>query len=247
MTRKKRTIEMLKAFEPKNGYHLAFSGGKDSQVLYHLCEEANVKFTAYFCRTSVDPPEVIEFIKTNYPNVKILRPKLTMYQIILKHKGLPSRNIRYCCGELKEYAGSGQLVITGIRSEESNARENRPEIEMDNHKNKIKLLFHPIKDWSELQIWDYLDGLGISPNPLYDEGFGRIGCIGCPMATAKAKYIEFQKYPKHKMAYIKTIEKLMQMGKYTDFDDAEDVFNWWISDIPKGEYMGNKKQLKLEF
>lgn len=36
-------MERLRAFEPNEGYYVAFSGGKDSQVIYHLCKEAGVK------------------------------------------------------------------------------------------------------------------------------------------------------------------------------------------------------------
>ena len=45
------------------GYYLAFSGGKDSQALYHIAELAGVKFDAHMNLTSVDPPEVIRFVK----------------------------------------------------------------------------------------------------------------------------------------------------------------------------------------
>lgn len=31
-------IQRLKSFEPPEGYYLAFSGGKDSQCIYHLCK-----------------------------------------------------------------------------------------------------------------------------------------------------------------------------------------------------------------
>ena len=49
-------IQRLKNFEPPDGYFVAFSGGKDSQCIYHLCEMAGVKFDAYYSVTSVDPP-----------------------------------------------------------------------------------------------------------------------------------------------------------------------------------------------
>jgi len=245
MTREERSIKILESFEPKNGYHLAFSGGKDSQVLYDICLKAGVKFTAYFCRTSVDPPEVISFIKENYPDVIFLKPKLTMYQLILQRKALPTRIMRFCCEVLKEYAGSGQIVLTGIRSAESNNRKLRPQIEMD--KSKFKLFIHPIKDWSDNQVWNYLKKNKIDVNILYKEGYGRIGCIGCPMASTKAKFREFERFPKHKVAYIKTIEKLMTMGKYNDFENAEDVFNWWVSNDSKNAFMAEKDQGKLNF
>ena len=41
-------IDRLRAFEPTEGYYLAFSGGKDSQAVYHLCREAGVKFDAHY-------------------------------------------------------------------------------------------------------------------------------------------------------------------------------------------------------
>ena len=37
-------IQRLQSFEPADGYYVAFSGGKDSQCIYHLCEMAGVKF-----------------------------------------------------------------------------------------------------------------------------------------------------------------------------------------------------------
>ena len=52
------------------GFWLAFSGGKDSQVLYHLTLMAGVKFKAYMNLTSVDPPEVIRFVRKTTPKSK---------------------------------------------------------------------------------------------------------------------------------------------------------------------------------
>ena len=40
-------IRRLKGFEPPEGYYVAFSGGKDSQCIYHLCKMAGVKFDAH--------------------------------------------------------------------------------------------------------------------------------------------------------------------------------------------------------
>lgn len=34
----KKSIQRLKTFEPEDGYYLAFSGGKDSQCIYHLAK-----------------------------------------------------------------------------------------------------------------------------------------------------------------------------------------------------------------
>lgn len=51
------------------GYYLAFSGGKDSQALYHVAKLAGVKFEAHMNMTTVDPANIVSFVKKNYPDV----------------------------------------------------------------------------------------------------------------------------------------------------------------------------------
>ena len=62
-------IQRLKTFEPSEGYYLAFSGGKDSVVIKALADMAGVKYDAHYNVTSVDPPELVRFIKEKYPDV----------------------------------------------------------------------------------------------------------------------------------------------------------------------------------
>lgn len=123
-------IDRLRAFEPKEGYFLAFSGGKDSQCIYHLAKMAGVKFDAHYHVTSVDPPELVQFIKAQYPDVHRDIPHdkdgkpVTMWSLIAQHTIPPMRQFRYCCGELKEVAGKGKIVVTGVRWAESARRKN---------------------------------------------------------------------------------------------------------------------------
>ncbi|MEM5766993.1 MAG: phosphoadenosine phosphosulfate reductase family protein [Bacillota bacterium] len=117
-------VERIKAFEPPDGYFLAFSGGKDSQCIYHLAKEAGVKFDAHFHLTSVDPPEVISFVKAHYPEVILDQPPESMWRLIERKKIPPTRKIRYCCGIYKERGGIGRTVITGVRWDESARRKN---------------------------------------------------------------------------------------------------------------------------
>ena len=78
-----KAIHMLQKMETvalrysPNGFHVAFSGGKDSQVIYELCKMAGVKFKAFFYKTSVDPPELLKFIRSDYPDVIWLKPEKT--------------------------------------------------------------------------------------------------------------------------------------------------------------------------
>ena len=122
-------IDRLRAFEPPEGYFVAFSGGKDSQCIYHLCEMAGVKFDAHYSVTSVDPPELVRFIKQHYPDVSIDIPHdkdgkpITMWNLIPKKCTPPTRIVRYCCEKLKESGGEGRLTVTGVRWAESANRK----------------------------------------------------------------------------------------------------------------------------
>lgn len=58
-----RAIALLRLHEPPEGYYLAFSGGKDSCVIKELAKRAGVKFDAHYGNTTIDPPELVRFIK----------------------------------------------------------------------------------------------------------------------------------------------------------------------------------------
>ena len=248
-------IERFQYFEPPEGYYLAFSGGKDSQTIYHLAKEAGVKFDAHFNLTTVDPPELIYFIKRNYPDVIIDRPKLSMWQLIEK-KGLPTRLHRWCCAILKEHGGTGRICVTGVRWAESNARRLRRPYEILTSRSKPKKLFNdndedrmlfenctlkgkriinPVIDWEEEDIWEYIKGRGLEYCKLYDEGFTRIGCIGCPMAD-KQRIKEFERYPKYLANYkraiakflIKYLERSEASGRTPMFTTPDEMLDWWI-------------------
>lgn len=97
-------------------------------------------------------------------------------------------------------------------------------------------MVNPIVDWSEKEVWDFLKYYGCESNPLYQCGFKRIGCIGCPMAGGCGQKREFALYPKYKENYIKTfdrmIEKRILEGKKIYWQSGEEVFKWWVGDDP---------------
>lgn len=120
------------AYDPDNGFFNTFSGGKDSQCLYHIVKMAGVKHKTHMNLTSVDPPEVIRFVKTEYPDVELTKPKDSIFHIAVKKGILPTMRIRWCCAEYKEKAGAGKVVLIGIRHSESSRRAKRKEVEISN-------------------------------------------------------------------------------------------------------------------
>lgn len=139
------SIDILKMFEPLEGYYLAFSGGKDSQCIYHLAKMAGVKFDAHYAVTSVDPPELVRFIKENYPDVSFDIPHdsdgkpVTMWSLIAQHTMPPTRKVRYCCSGLKEAGGKYRITLTGVRKAESaNRKKNQGMVTIQNKSKRLK-------------------------------------------------------------------------------------------------------------
>ena len=125
-----KAIKRLQLYEPPEGYYLCFSGGKDSVVIKALADMAGVKYDAHYNVTSVDPPELVRFIKREYPEVEFEHQydkngkPITMWSLIPKQYMPPTQIARYCCKYLKESGGKGRLKITGVRWAESARRKN---------------------------------------------------------------------------------------------------------------------------
>lgn len=138
-------IDRLKAFEPVDGYFIAYSGGKDSEVILDLVKRSGCKFDAHFSVTSVEAPETIYFIRKEHPEVIWEFPKdkdgkvKTMWNLIPKRMMPPTGLARYCCAELKECAGEGRLTVTGTRWAESpNRKRNQGKVTVMSVGKKIK-------------------------------------------------------------------------------------------------------------
>ena len=233
-------IERMKAHEPSalrksvNGFQLAYSGGKDSDVLLHLARKANIKHIAIHNLTTCDPPELVRHVRTK--GVEIGKPVMTMWQLIRKKKMPPRRNARYCCEVMKERGGDGHIVLTGVRWGESARRSKRRMMEAC-YRAKNKWYLHPIIDWSTSDVWDYIRSEGIEYCKLYDEGHKRLGCVLCPMV----RNVEAQllRWPKLCAAWEKAIKATYVPGK-GPFKSAEAYWQWWLdrdAPSPKDEPM----------
>ena len=125
-----QNAEKLALRMDERGFHVAFSGGKDSQVLLALVEMSGCKHHAEMQVTSVDSPNLMRFVRQHYPQVKLNLPKRNMRELILGKGMLPTRQARYCCAELKEKAGAGCCTAIGIRKAESTNRAKRHAVEI---------------------------------------------------------------------------------------------------------------------
>ena len=158
------TVELLQKsenlalrYDSEYGFFLAFSGGKDSQALYHMAQLAQVRFRGHINFTSVDPPQLVRFVHRQYPEVVCHAPQKSIYDLAVDRGILPSKHIRWCCADLKEQAGAGKVTLIGIRKQESTRRAKRHEVEVSNRQFSGSLEeFH---QWQESKIKEKEDKL----------------------------------------------------------------------------------------
>lgn len=148
LIRKAEKIALM--YDPEDGFYNTFSGGKDSQVLFHIVKMAGVKFKTHMSLTSVDPGDVIRFVKTEYSSVVRHKPKLSIFQKAIERQILPTMRVRWCCADFKESAGAGKVTLIGIRAEESARRARRHEVEVSSKKFSGNL--EEFEEWSKSEI-----------------------------------------------------------------------------------------------
>lgn len=237
-----QSIDRIKKHQPKDGYYLAFSGGKDSIVCYDLLEKSGVSFEAHHAVTTIDPKEVGVFIREYYPDVIRHHPlyigKPTNFYELVSKKGLPNRHVRWCCGYLKETGGKGRTVVTGVRRAESNKRSKRPIY----YTFKNKTFLNPIVDWKDNDVWDYIHSNELPYPSLYDQGHDRIGCILCPLKCVHKRIRDYYEYPAH----VRALERAI--GIYLSTRPESGLWNWgktpkeiimsWVTSTPATDESG---------
>jgi len=184
--------------------------------------------------------------------------QITMWTLIPDKKMPPSRTMRYCCSVLKETGCANRFIATGVRWDESNARADRAAYEtitsakknkttisdeimlMNDNSEKRKLTEHcmkknkmvvnPIIDWTHRDIWDFIRSERIKYNKLYDWGYRRVGCIGCPM-SGMGRWKHFADFPTYQRAYVRAFDRMLErLDARKGWKNGWDVFLWWMED-----------------
>lgn len=273
-----KAIERIKMASEMSLHHYrkplicTYSGGKDSDVMLELFIRSGIPFEVHNNHTTADAPETVRHIRKKFQRLEehgikceIEMPmykgkRTSMWQLIPIKLSPPTRTKRYCCQILKETGCKNRYIATGVRWDESAARQERQEFEKIGRTKKQKekftkvmlmndndakrrmselcmqqnkMIVNPIIDWKHIDIWEYITSEKIEVCSLYEMGYDRVGCIGCPMA-GKKRYKEFFDFPKYKQMYLnafaRMIKELDRKGKSHTWETPEDVYRWWLED-----------------
>ena len=241
----KTSIEVLRHYEPADQpYYGLFSGGKDSVAIKALASEADVQVEWHYHVTTIDPPELVKFIRKHHSDVIWNRPKRPFFAAA-REKGFPTRHARWCCNVFKESRSApGRRLLLGIRAAESSRRRNNWAT-FTYHRRSKEYAVLPLLHWRDEDVWQYIRDRGLPYCSLYDEGFQRLGCIGCPMA-GRRRLREFQRWPAFERAWKKLFQDVWKRRSGTKqrdgrqwfgdryFSSWEEMWKWWLYDEPLG-------------
>lgn len=224
-----QSIKLLQVACRGKKVELAYSGGKDSDVILQLAKEAGIDFVPIYKMTTIDPPLTIKHAKDN--GCEVRRPKKTFFQLV-REAGLPTMRARFCCEYLKEYKIMDDCIL-GVRRVESTKRAKRykePIVCRNYKKGEHVNQILPILEWTNQDVKEFVADRGIKCHPLYYDEQGnfhverRLGCIGCPMSSNAKEGLK--RYPKFVKAFIDNAKVFFQKKTATSrkFQDAYHLF-----------------------
>ncbi len=220
-----RLLQAIRKSHPDDTIEIAYSGGKDSDVILQLAKEAGINYRAIYKNTTIDPRGTLKHVRDM--GVEVLQPKQSFFQLV-EQKGMPSRVRRFCCEQLKEYKVL-DVSVMGVRRAESAKRAERykepTECRYYGSKKIHAEAIYPILEWSNNDVREFIQDRGITLAPVYyDENGGlhierRLGCVGCPLASRKQRLKELKKYPNIVRAYARSLCKYRQTHEDKLFRD----------------------------
>lgn len=253
--RVQRAITLFRDNEPPEGYYGAFSGGKDSCTIKALAKLAGVRVDWWYNNVTIDAPELVRFIKQEHHDVGWNQPKHgnMLHRIaVTAPKTAPTRKGRWCCEEYKESGGTGRVKVFGVRQQESPKRKavwREVSEDLNGDKALCPIVFW--SGWTEVDadknvlllgdVWDFIREYNVPYCSLYDEGFDRLGCIDCCLASNKNRERERQRWPRMagliKRAVIANWQRLKDVPNsktgeprfQARFDTGEQYYQWWAT------------------
>ena len=224
---------------------VGFSGGKDSLATYLVVEKATGESPPlFFMDTGLELPETLEFIHKFAENrkVRIIGERAeNRFWESLDVFGPPARDFRWCCKVLKlgpaatsiaSELGSETLSFMGQRKMESFQRSIEPRV-TENPWVPGQISANPIQNWNALEVWLFTFKEKTDFNPLYTNGYHRIGCYLCPASPLAELESLRQTHPEFHRKWEMKMHEWAE--KYGFPDEWYELGFWRWKNLPKGQ------------
>lgn len=173
---------------------LASSLAAEDMVLTHAILSRGLPigiFTLNTGRLHAETLGMIERVRERYGyEIVQFRPDPAHVDAYVREHGLnafyESVDLRKTCCHIRKVEPLNRALsnasawITGQRREQSVTRTELHDEERDEARGIDK--FNPLADWSEAEVWAYLDAFDVPVNPLHARGYPSIGCEPCTRA-----------------------------------------------------------------
>ena len=235
-----KLIQSASKIAAENGcpeIEVAYSGGKDSDVILELTKMSGVPYRAIYKNTTIDPVGTIKHAWDM--GAEIIRPKKSFFELV-RQRGFPTMFVRFCCSELKEYKILDYAII-GVRREESTKRMKRykePEMCRVFSKNVKARHYMPILEWTSEDVAEFISERGIKCHPLYYDEDGvfhaerRCGCLACPLISPKLRIEQFKQHPNLVKAWIRAGEEYRRTHPNAKrVLHHKDVYAWFVHEL----------------
>lgn len=243
-------LEMIRKAIRKHGKDnigIASSFGKDSVLLIHLVRQVYPDIPIFYADTGVQYPETIEFAEklTRQWNLNVIKVKgdISFWELA-DHYGLPTPDKRVCTEwlkttplRIKQLEMDIHTIFVGIRRDESMFRKKygKPVVVEKYYEGATITKYHPILEWLDVDVWEYITKNNIPYNPIYDRGFDRTGCWSCTVGQNYNAVAQIEKhYPELYTKLEEYLEKDHRFKKVGDtwliIEQNEKVTEAWIKD-----------------
>lgn len=190
--------EILEYFLKSYQHRIAFatSMGAEDQAITHMMAgiDRNSRiFTLDTGRLFQETYDAIERTNARYGiNIEVFFPEREQVEKMVNEKGVnlfyeSIDNRKLCCHirkivPLRRALQGMDVWISGLRRSQAVTRQNLQPVEWDSTFGLLKI--NPLIDWTEEQVWDFINKNNIPYNRLHDQGFRSIGCLPCTRAIS---------------------------------------------------------------
>jgi phosphoadenosine phosphosulfate reductase len=162
---------------------------------------------------------------------------------MVEKMNMPTRRGAWCCDEYKDCCKGSSCELSvkclGVRISESAKRAGAWKSFTVTKRGDSVVA--PVAYWTDADIWQVIRENNIPYCKLYDQGWSRIGCVGCPK-NPKSQAREFELMPEFKAMWKEGALRCWERGQkvlnrsgeryfVSKFSSPDALFEWWTSGV----------------